>query len=140
MRANATIFWILAVFFLALGAVYTLWTYWDSGWVRPEWVGTVALPLSAIFAAFLAFYIGRTGAAVGGTLPEDRLDADIDDGDPEIGEFSPWSWWPILLAAASCLVFLGLAVGVWISFIGVPILVLALVGWNYEHYRGNFVR
>jgi hypothetical protein len=33
---------------------------------------------------------------------------------------------------------LGLAVGVWIAIIGIPLVVIALVGWTYEYYRGNF--
>jgi hypothetical protein len=35
---------------------------------------------------------------------------------------------------------LGLAVGVWVSFIGVPLLLISLSGWVYEYYRGNFAR
>ena len=35
---------------------------------------------------------------------------------------------------------LGLAVGIWVSFIGAPIAFLAIVGWYYEYYRGNFAR
>ena len=75
-----------------------------------------------------------------GELPEDRLDANIDDGDAELGFFSPWSWWPILLAGWAALAFLGLAVGPWITFIGVPLALICLVGWVYEYYRGNFAR
>ena len=44
----------------------------------------------------IAFYLGRVHNAQGGELPEDILTSDIDDGDPELGEFSPWSWWPIV--------------------------------------------
>ena len=96
--------------------------------------------LAAVLSGFIAFYVGRVRAAQGGELPEDRLDANIDDGDAELGFFSPWSWWPIVLAGAAALTFLGLAVGTWISFIGVPLGVIALVGWVYEYYRGNFAR
>ncbi|HEY1105414.1 MAG TPA: cytochrome c oxidase subunit 4, partial [Agromyces sp.] len=38
------------------------------------------------------------------------------------------------------LMFLGLAVGFWISFIAVGIGVISLVGWVYEYYRGNVAR
>ena len=69
--------------------------------------------LAAILSAFIAFYVGRSHAAQGGELPEDRLDANIDDGDPELGHFSPWSWWPVSLAFGAGLVILGLAVGFW---------------------------
>lgn len=141
MRANVVMFWLLAVFFLLSAIAYSVWSYLagvDDHLI--EWVGTVALTLSAVLAAFIAFYLGRVHKAQGGQLPEDRLDANIDDGDPELGFFSPWSWWPIALAAGAALLFLGLAVGPWISFIAVPIAVISLVGWVYEYYRGNFAR
>lgn len=44
------------------------------------------------------------------------------------------------LAGAAALVFVGIAVGVWISIIGVGIFVVAIVGWVYEYYRGYFAR
>jgi len=141
MRANVVLFWLLSVFFLLAAVVYTIWSYLagvDDHLI--EWVGTVAITLSAVLSAFIAFYLGRVHKAQGGQLPEDRLDANIDDGDPELGFFSPWSWWPIMLAAGAALGFLGLAVGVWISFIAVPLALISLVGWVYEYYRGNFAR
>jgi len=139
MKANSIIFWITAVFFAVMAATYTIWSwiYYDG---HIEWVGTVALTLSALLGVFLGFFLGRTAKGFGGLLPEDRLDANIDDGDPEIGHFSPWSWWPFFLGAAVAVMALGLAVGFWIAFIGVPLLLVALVGWVYEYYRGNFAR
>ncbi|MBE7195793.1 MAG: cytochrome c oxidase subunit 4, partial [Gordonia polyisoprenivorans] len=71
---------------------------------------------------------------------EDRQDADIDDGDAEQGFFSPWSWWPFMLGLSLALMFLGFAVGVWISIIGAPLVLVAVVGWQFEYYRGNFAR
>jgi hypothetical protein len=55
-----------------------------------------------------------------------------------MGHFSPWSWWPFVIGLSLFLVFLGLAVGVWVTIIGVPLALVALVGWTYEYYRGNF--
>ena len=55
MRANAILFWILAVFFLLSAVVYTLWSLLDPMHQKVEWVGTVALLLSAILAAFIAW-------------------------------------------------------------------------------------
>lgn len=140
MRANAILFWILAVFFLLSAVAYTAWSLIDPMHQRVEWVGTVTLLLSAILAAFIAFYVGRSHAAQGGELPEDRLDANIDDGDPELGHFSPWSWWPVALAFGAGLVILGLAVGFWLCFIGVAFSLICIVGWVYEYYRGYFAR
>ena len=140
MRANVILFWILAGFFALASAVYIVWTLIDEHEPGVEWVGLVALSLCAVLGAFIAFYLGRVQKEQGGTLPEDRLDANIDDGDAELGFFSPWSWWPIFLAGAAALAFLGLAVGFWITFIAVPLALVALVGWVYEYYRGNFAR
>lgn len=138
MRVNANLFWIICVFFFLSGALYTVWSLIETGYV--EWVGTVALGLTGILGAFLGFYLGRTHAAQGGELPEDRIDGNIDDGDPEMGFFSPWSWWPVLLSTGAALVVLGIAVGFWIAFIGVAFTLVCLVGWTYEYYRGYHAR
>ena len=138
MRANTNLFWILGAFFLLSDAAYTIWSLLADH--KVEWVGTVAMGLSAVFAFFLAFYLGRTHSAQGGEAPSDLVDANIDDGDPEIGNFSPWSWWPFTLGFALALVFLGFAVGTWISFIGAPVVIVSVIGWYYEYYRNNFAR
>ncbi len=140
MRANSNLFWILGAFFWLADAVYILWSLFFSDTYRVEWVGAVAMGLSGVLAFFLAFYIGRTHAAQGGELPMDEVTADVDDGDPEIGSFSPWSWWPFVLGVGVALLFLGLAIGTWIAFIGAPLTIVSLVGWNYEYYRNNFAR
>lgn len=138
MRVNSNLFWILTVFFLAADGLYIGWNLIDHGYV--EWVGTVAVGLSGLLSLLIAFFITVTHRAQGGELPEDRLDAEIDDGDPEVGFFSPWSWWPMVLALGTALAFLGFAVGIWITFIGVPIALLAVIGWYYEYYRNYFAR
>jgi len=154
VSTNARLFWILSVFFAFIAVVYTVWTLLygaqdlaqdpgaggDPG-ISIEWAGSIGLLLAAVAAAFIAFYVGRANRSQGGQLlPEDRVDAEIDDGDAEQGHFSPWSWWPVTLAGALALMFLGLAVGVWIAFVGAGLLVIALVGWVFEYYRGNFAR
>ncbi len=149
MRVNANLFWILAAFFWAADILYIVWNLIafstdDGSALTPthpvEWVGTVGIGLAGILGAFIAFYVSATRRAQGGELPEDRIDANIDDGDPEIGYFSPWSWWPMVLAAGLALMFLGLAVGIWLMFIGAPIVLISVIGWYYEYYRGNFAR
>jgi hypothetical protein len=139
MKANINLFWILAAYCVVADIAYIIWSLVDKthGGVI-EWVGTIGIGLAGILAAFIAFYVSRVHAAQGAELPEDRLDANIDDGDAEQGFFSPWSWWPIMLSASLALMFLGLAVGVWISFIGAALVLISLVGWIYEYYRGNF--
>jgi hypothetical protein len=144
VRANYVLFLILAVFFLLADALYFFWSI--AAPTRPvenwydgiEWVGTVGIALSAILSSLISFYLRLSHRGQGGELPEDRADAEIDDGEAEQGFFSPWSWWPIMLALSAGLVFGGLAVGIWISIIGVGVLVVSLIGWQYEYYRGYF--
>ena len=142
MRTNTNLMWLLGVFFILSAVGYTLWAVIDAGWDwnAIEWVGTTALALSAAFAFFLAYYIGAVHKSQGAELPQDLDDADIDDDDPELGHFSPWSWWPLVLGTGIATVFLGLAVGTWIVAIGVPLATIAIVGWTYEYYRSNFAR
>ncbi|MBN9225068.1 MAG: cytochrome c oxidase subunit IV [Microbacterium sp. SCN 70-27] len=144
MKTNVNLWWILAAFFLLVFAVYTGWNiiaHPDRAWFHAiEWAGTTALLFSFFMSAMVGFYVGRVHRAQGGELPEDTLTADIDDADPEIGEFSPWSWWPLVLAFSAALFILGLAVGQFLLPIGFGVFVVAIVGWVYEYYRGYFAR
>jgi len=138
MKTNIVVLWVLAVYFYVLSAVYTVWAIIDTGVV--EWIGSIAIGLSGILATFIAFYLQVQLRNQGGELPEDRLDADIDDGDPELGFYSPWSWWPLMLAAGAAIAMLGFSVGIWVAFYAIPVVLIALVGWTYEYYRGYFAR
>jgi hypothetical protein len=151
MRANAILFLILGIFFWAASGVYILWSVIDPSrvanlpegsaddwWIGIEWVGALGIFLSGVLSGLISFYLGRVHKGQGGELPEDRGDALIDDGDAEQGFFSPWSWWPVMLAGSAALVFIGVAAGFWIAFIGGAVLVVSLVGWQYEYYRGYF--
>lgn len=138
MKTNINLFWILLGFFVLLDIIYIAWAIIDTGEV--EWVGAVAIGLCGLLSAFIAFYLRLVYKNQGGELPEDRLDADIDDGDAEQGFFPPWSWWPVILAGGAALVFLGLAIDFWIVGYAAVIAVIGIVGWVYEYYRGNFGR
>jgi hypothetical protein len=138
VKSNVNLWYILGVFFLVVAGTYTVWNIVDHGGV--EWVGTVALVFSFFMAMMVAWYLGRVNKSTGGVLPEDSLTADIDDGDPELGEFSPWSWWPLVLAFSAAVFMVGLAVGQFLLPVGIAIFAIAIVGWVYEYYRGYFAR
>jgi hypothetical protein len=144
VKTNVNLWWILGVFFLLITAVYTGWNIIEHSqvpWYNAiEWVGSTALLFTVFMSAMIAFYVDRVHKAQGGELPEDVLTSDIDDGDPELGEFSPWSWWPLVLAFSAALAIVGLAVGTFLLPIGVAVFVVAIVGWVYEYYRGYFAR
>ena len=138
MKTNINVMWVLTAYFVVLAIVYTVWAIIDTNEV--EWVGSIAIGLSAGLSGFIGYYLQLVKKNQGGELPEDRLDAEIDDGDPELGHFSPWSWWPITLAFSLGIVFLGISVGFWVAMYALPLVLVGLVGWVYEHYRGNFAR
>ncbi|QZY52003.1 cytochrome c oxidase subunit 4 [Leucobacter tenebrionis] len=140
MKSNIFIFWLLTAYFLLLASVYTVWNLIAHGYI--EWAGSTTILLSGGLTGFIAFYLGLVKRKQGGVLIEDRLEADIDDGDPELGEFSPWSWWPLFLAFGASMVVLGMCVGFnfWLSFLTLPLVIVGIVGWVYEYYRGNFAR
>lgn len=138
MKATATIFWILAGYFFIIGNVYSGWGLLRQGSI--DWAGGTPLGLCSLLCAMIAYFIHRSRRSQTGELPQDRPQATIDDDDPEMGHFSPWSWWPFTLGAACFLLFLGFAVGGWLSLIGAPLAIISLIGWVYEYYRGYFAR
>jgi hypothetical protein len=142
MKASARVFYAISAFFLASSVGYTIWSLLTpvNGVLDVEWAGTIALGLIGVFAAFVGFYVDRAHAAQNGELPMDLPDANIDDGDPEQGFFSPSSWWPILMALGCAIGFFGLAVGFWMVYIGAAFTLICIVGWVYEYYRGYFAR
>ena len=93
MKTNIVVLSILAVYFGLLATVYTVWSLIADG--AMEWAGSLAIALSGVLSLLIAFFLQIQFNNQGGELPEDRLDANIDDGDAELGFFSPWSWWPV---------------------------------------------
>lgn len=137
MKANVVILVVIGAYFLLSGIVYIIWNNLTGA--EFEATGSLGLLLSAVLAGFIAFFLNMVNRSQGGILlPEDHPTADVDDADPELGHFSPWSWWPLMLGASVGLVFLGLAVGIWVALLAVPFVLVSLAGWVYEYYRGNF--
>jgi hypothetical protein len=140
MKSNIVLFGLLAVFFFIVCVTYVVWNLITHGYI--EWAGATALLLAGGLGGFIAVYLWLVQKKQGGVLHEDLDDADIDDGDPEIGEFSPWSWWPMVLAFSIAVFMLGLAVGFnfWLSYLAIPFIIVSMFGWVYEYYRGYFAR
>lgn len=139
MKSNIVVLLVIGAYYLLTAILYTVWNALAGQ--EFEATGSIAMLLSAVLAGFLAFFLMMVNKSQGGILlPEDHPQADVDDADPNLGHFSPWSWWPLVLGFAIGLVFLGLAVGFWIIFLGIPFVLIAVVGWTFEYYRGNFAR
>jgi hypothetical protein len=136
MKSAATVLYVMGGSFLFFDIVYLIWSLQAHNF---ELIGLITLGLSATLCILMAFYLDVIVRSLGETvLAEDRLDAEIDDGDSEVGHFSPWSWWPILVAGSIGIAFLGIAISAWIAIIAVPFLAVSTVGWVFEYYRGYF--
>lgn len=140
MKSNIGMFWVLAVYFAFLGAVYIVWNIVAEG--RIEWSGTTPLVLSAGLSGMIAFYLGLVRKNQGGELHMDSEESDIDDEDPEVGHFSPWTWWPIILAIGPSLFLIGLTLNgnFFLTFFSIPVIIIGVIGWVYEYYRGLHAR
>jgi uncharacterized membrane protein len=133
MKANYLLWILLTGFYAIVTTGYALWWFLTYGGWEP--IGTAVLAMLTFMSTFLAFYLWKTDRTQG-LVPEDRLDANIEDGESEIGFFSPWSWWPIYLGLASALVFASLAIGWWLTYFVVPLAIIGVVGYVFEHSRG----
>jgi hypothetical protein len=129
VRIEGGLFGIGFVFYTLLAGVYWYFS-------RDE-IGTTALALTGGMAFLISFYALYTSKRVY-PRPEDRLDAEIDEADPEYGFYSPHSWWPLAVAVSTVIVVLGLIFAVWLIVLGIAALVLGLVGLLFEYYRGEF--
>jgi hypothetical protein len=138
MKTTARLMYLLGISFLLVDVAYFVWSLIEDNF---ELIGLMTIGLSGMLCLFFGFYFGRVVKG-GGPIAwvEDNPEADVDDGDSEMGYFSPWSWWPILLAGAITIVTLGAAISAWIAFIGLPLLAVTLVGWQFEYYRGHHAR
>jgi hypothetical protein len=139
MPTNTKLFLWLAVFFLFFSVVYPTWNYIAGSPI--EWVGTLAIPLTMVMFLLLGgfLYINLRRQA-GGTLPEDSLVADVDDGDTEMGFYLPWSWWPFFAGAAGGLAMLAMSVGIWLALFSLGLVLITFIGWFFEPVRGAYRR
>ena len=135
MLTNIRILLVMAAYFTLATAAYGVWSYLYLGYLEP--IGTAAMGLLIILSVFISYYLWM-GTKRTATLPEDRLDGNIEDESGEMGFFAPWSWWPLVLGASAALAFAALAVGWWLFFIAVPFALVGVVGFVYEHDRKAF--
>ncbi len=130
MRIEGRLFLFGFIFFVLTAAAY--W-YFTGG----EPVGTTGLALTGGLSFLVAFYVLYTARRVY-PRPEDRGDAAIEEADPEYGFYSPHSWWPLVVGFACFVMVLGLVFAVWLVVLGTGILLIGLIGWLFEYYRGSF--
>jgi len=129
MRVEGWLFLGCAIFF-GVADIF----YWN---LSHDPTGGTALALAVGLAFLTGFYVLFTGRRLP-QRPEDDPDGDIEQGTGELGFFSPHSWWPLFVGLAAALAAIGVAIGWWLFLIGALCLVLAVIGFVFEYYRGHF--
>ncbi|CAL9427450.1 cytochrome c oxidase subunit 4 [Streptomyces sp. NPDC094143] len=128
MKIQGKMFMWLSVFILVMAIVY--------GWWSKEPAGTTALFLAFGLAIMIGFYLGFTAKRVDVGAQDDK-EADVADDAGEVGFFSPHSWQPLSLAIGGALAFLAVAIGWWLMYFSLPIILIGIWGWVFEYYRGE---
>ncbi len=114
-----------AVFLGAIAVVYWVW----SG----EWSGTVMLAFGGFAYGLLTlFMLVQWLRRHMVPRSEDRLDANPEDGEGEIGFFPGNSMWPAAMGVGAVAIAIGLAFGKWFWVIGIALFVGAVIGFAVE--------
>jgi hypothetical protein len=128
VKIQGKMFMWLSVFLLVTAIVYGVWS--------KEPVGTTALFMAFGLSIMIGFYLGFTARRVD-VGAQDNKEADVADDAGELGFFSPHSWQPLGLGIGAAFAFLGIAVGWWLMYFSVPIILVGIWGWVFEYYRGE---
>jgi len=128
MKLEVKLFLYGILFFFPVGLIYGVWSHGEP-------VGTVGIPLVGGLVGMIGAYLALLSRRID-PRPEDDEQGEIAEGQGDQGVYSPWSWWPLVIGASAAIAFLGLAVGFWLTGIGVALAVIGLVGWVFEYSRG----
>jgi hypothetical protein len=130
LRIEALLLLGLGAVFAVVGLVYWFWSYEDGGTLMLA--GTALLGF--LPGSYYYFWHRRMGKR-----HEDSQDASIADGAGPINAFPGSSIWPFVLGMGAFFTVLSLVFGIWLMFIGVPLILTALVGVTAESRRGGQV-
>ena len=136
MKAEAWMFVACTVFLVLVTPAYWLITAGSTH--GGDWTGTSALVMCTLLLGMISAYLGFHARQMD-DRPEDRKDGEIADGAGELGFFPPFSWWPLWAALCLATIVFALAMAAWwLAIIGGIIGAIALCGWIFEYYRGEF--
>lgn len=142
MKVESWLLLFIGIFFGFIAIAYWFLSYEDGGSV---------MLLGSCFFGFLPglyyffwhrrfkgskyYFFGRTNTKV--ERAEDRDDATIADGAGVIASFPGSSIWPFVLGMGAFVFLLSLVFGIWLTFVGVSLIVTALIGGTVESRRGG---
>jgi len=137
VRQEAWIFTGLAIFFAVVTPVYWFTSVDAYDASRGDPTGTAALILTFFLVLMVAGYLGLIARRID-PRPEDRKNGEIAEGAGELGFFPPQSIWPLYCAVAFGLLVLAPVFGWWLALLAVGFGTIAVTGWIYEFYRGDY--
>jgi hypothetical protein len=129
VKIEAKLFLYGIIFFIPVGLIYAVWS--DG-----EPVGTLGIPLVGGLVGMIGGYLALLARRID-ARPEDDPFGEIEQGAGDQGVYSPWSWWPLVIALAAAVVFTGLALGWWLVYVGFVFGIVGLVGFVFEFSRGQ---
>lgn len=133
MRVEALFLLGVAAFFGLVGILYWFWAYdgTTSG-------GTMML-IGTTLLGFLpgSYYLWWSRRMK--PRPEDRTDAEMEDGAGVIGSFPSSSIWPFVLGMGLFLMVLSMVFGLWLIAPGASLVLSAAIGVTVESRRGGTI-
>lgn len=130
MQVEATMFFLPVLFFFPIGISYGFVSDWEP-------IGTLSICALGGMFAFAGGYLWLTSRRID-FRPSDDPDGEIAEGEGELGDFNPNSWWPLVAGIAATIVAAGLAIGWWMFAIGAVVGIVALIGYAFENSRGIY--
>jgi hypothetical protein len=124
MRGEAWLFTGVAVFFAVTCTVYAVFSADPAGFA--------ALAVSALMSALIAAYLWWGHGRVG-RRPEDHGDAEVREAGGSRAFFPARSYFPVLGAAGTALVGLGVVQGLWLFLIGIGVLIPGVYGFAFQN-------
>jgi hypothetical protein len=142
MKVESLFLIFLGSFFGLVGLVYWFWSYEDGGGLMLLGVTLLGF-LPGLYYFFWHrrfhghkyFFVGKIKAV--GDRPEDHPDAELADGAGAIDSFPGSSIWPFVMGMGAFVTVLAMVFGVWLAFIGIPLILTALAGVTAESRRGG---
>lgn len=127
MKLAGKLFIYGAFFYWLVAGVYWIMSHDEAG--------VTALVLTGGLSIMVGFYLVVTANRMV-EQPEDNVEGEIADADPDYGHFSPYSWAPLMTGAATAITFAGLAVAGWMVVLGLVAVIMSVSFWLFEYYRG----
>jgi hypothetical protein len=129
VKLETKLFLYGVLFFVPVGVIYGVWSDGEA-------VGMLGIPLVGGLVGMIGAYFALLSRRID-PRPEDDEHGEIEQGAGDLGVYAPWSWWPLAIGVAAAIAFLGMAVGFWLTGIGVLLGVIGLIGWVFEYSRGQ---